>query len=106
MADEPDNLVLQLLRDMRGELQDVGGEIRDVRGDIHKLDRKIDATHAELDAKIDATRRDLSDQIIGLRRAVIDYHTSTIGHGVLIGDLDARLRRVETHLGLEPTGSH
>jgi signal transduction histidine kinase len=98
MSDEPDNLVLEVLRGMRGEMQDM-------RGDIQKLDTKIDAVHTGLDAKIDATRRDLSDQIVGLRRAVIDYHTSTIGHGVLISELEARLRRVETHLGLESTGA-
>lgn len=54
-----------------------------------------------LDAKIDATRKDLSEQIVGLRRAVIEYHTSAIGHGVLISELEARLRRVEQHLNLE-----
>ncbi len=36
-----------------------------------------------------ATRKELSDQIVGLRRAVIDYHTSVIGHGMLISDLEA-----------------
>ena len=54
-----------------------------------------------LDAKVDATRKDLSEQIVGLRRAVIEYHTSAIGHGVLISELEARLRRVEQHLNLE-----
>ena len=88
MPDEPDNLVLQLLREMRGEIQNVRVDVR------------------SLDAKIDATRRDLSDQIVGLRRAVIDYHTSTIGHGVLISELEARLRRVEKHLGLESAEAH
>jgi hypothetical protein len=39
-----------------------------------------------------------SDQIVGLRRAVVDYHTSVIGHGVLISDLDARMRWVKQHV--------
>jgi hypothetical protein len=30
-----------------------------------------------------------------LRRAVIEYHTSTIGHGILISELEARMRRVQ-----------
>ena len=47
-------------------------------------------------------RKELSEQIVGLRRAVVDYHTSVIGHGMLISDLDARLRRVELHLNLPP----
>jgi predicted benzoate:H+ symporter BenE len=103
VADEPDNLVLEILRSMRGDIQKLDAKI----GAVHTgLDAKIDAVHTGLDAKIDATRRYLSDQIVGLRRAVIDYHTSTIGHGVLISELEARLRRVETHLGLEPAGAH
>jgi hypothetical protein len=31
-----------------------------------------------------------------------EYHSSVLGHGILISELDARLRRVETHLGLPP----
>ena len=54
-----------------------------------------------LDAKIDATRKDLSEQIVGLRRAVIEYHMSAIGCGVLISELEARLPRVEQHLNLQ-----
>jgi hypothetical protein len=46
------------------------------------------------------TQKELGGQIVGLRRAVIDYHTSVIGHGVLISDLEARMRRVEQHLDL------
>ena len=46
------------------------------------------------------TRKEFGEQIVGLRRAVIDYHTSVIGHGVLISDLEARVRRVEQHLNL------
>jgi hypothetical protein len=46
------------------------------------------------------TRKELTEQIVGLRRAVIEYHTSVIGHGVLISELEARMRRVELHLNL------
>ena len=52
------------------------------------------------------TRRDFSEQVVGLRRAVIEYHTSTIGHGILISDLEARLRRVEQRLDLDPPEAH
>jgi hypothetical protein len=46
------------------------------------------------------TRKELSEQIVGLRRAVIDYHTSVIGRGVIISELEVRVRRVEQHLNL------
>jgi hypothetical protein len=116
MADEPDNLVLEILRGTRGDIQELRGDIQELRGgmqgmrvDIHEMRGGMQEMRGDiqkLDAKVDLTRRDLSDQIVGLRRAVIDYHTSTIGHGVLISELEARLRRVETHLGLEPAGQH
>jgi hypothetical protein len=47
-----------------------------------------------------ALRKELGEQISGLRRSVIEYHTSVIGHGVLISELEARVRRVEQHLNL------
>jgi hypothetical protein len=33
---------------------------------------------------------------------VIVYHASVIGHGILISELDRRLRRIEDHLHLPP----
>lgn len=96
---EPENLVLQLLREIRGEMADMRSEMHslraDVASDIHMLD-----------AKISAVRKDLSDQIVGLRRAVVDYHSSVVGHGVIISELEARLRRVEQHLDLPPLDKH
>ncbi len=59
-----------------------------------------------VNAKIDATRKELSDQIMGLRRAVVDYHSVVIGHGVLISEPEARLRRVEQHLNLAAGDAH
>ena len=50
---------------------------------------------------IDLEKR-LNDQIAGLRRAVMEYHSSAIGHGILISELDERLRRVEQRLDIAP----
>lgn len=96
MTDEPESLMLKLLRDMRAEL----GEMRaDLKSDMHSL-------RADMAADLIDVRKDLGAQIVGLRRAVVDYHTSVIGHGVLISDLDARLRRVEQHLNLSGSDPH
>ena len=48
--------------------------------------------------------RRLSDQIVGLRRAVMEYHSSAIDHGVLLTEFEERLRRLERHVGLPPEG--
>jgi hypothetical protein len=55
---------------------------------------------ADVAADILTTRKELGEQIVGLRRAVIDYRTSVIGHGVIISEPEARVRRVEQHLNL------
>jgi hypothetical protein len=34
-----------------------------------------------------ATRKELSEQIVGLRRAVVEHHSSVIGHGNIISEL-------------------
>ena len=40
------------------------------------------------------------DDLARLRQTVVEYHSAVIGHGVLISELDDRLRRVEQHIGL------
>jgi hypothetical protein len=109
--DQPDNLVLHLLREMRSEITDMRqnmatkhdiAELRsEFRSEMHSLRADVASDIHRLDAKIDTTRKDLSDQIVGLRRAVVEYHSAVVGHGVIIADLEARMRRVEQRLGLE-----
>jgi hypothetical protein len=106
MPEEPASLILELLRQIRAELatkddlesvragvSGVRSEVADVKSDMHTL--RVDVA-----ADILTTRKELSEQIVGLRRAVVDYHTSVIGHGAIINELEARVRRVEQHLNL------
>ena len=46
--------------------------------------------------------KNLSGEVASLREAVTAYHASVLGHGVLISELDARVRRIEHHLNLPP----
>jgi hypothetical protein len=109
---EPESLVLRMLREMRAELGGVRAELGEVRSDIRQIRTdfatKSDLTTLRADVASDilSTRKELSEQIVGLRRAVMEYHTSVIGHGVLISELEARLRRVEQHLSLPPIGAN
>ena len=50
--------------------------------------------------QIGGLRREVGEQIAGLRRAVVEYHSAVLGHGVLISELEARVRRIERHLDL------
>ena len=73
-------------------------------------DRKLDAIIARLDAhdrkfaEHDQKLDDLAAGLVSLREAVTHYHSSVIGHGILISELDERVRRIERHLKLEPAG--
>ena len=72
---------------------DLGSLRADLTADMHTV-------RGDVAADILTTRKELSEQIVGLRCAVIDDHTSVIGHGVIISELEARVRRVEQHLNL------
>ncbi len=110
MSGEPDNLVLELLRDLRADVANVDAKLADtkaeLKSDIHSLRADVAsdlvAMQTKADAEHQATRKQLGDQIVGLRRAVVEYHSVVIGHGVLISELEARVRRVEQHLNLPP----
>jgi chromosome segregation ATPase len=99
MTEEPESLILELLRQMRAELGDVRADVSQLRADsATKSD--LSMLRADVAADILSNRKELSEQIVGLRRAVVEYHTSVIGHGILISELEARVRRVEQHLNL------
>jgi hypothetical protein len=106
MTEEPASLILELLRQMRADLGDVRSDIGDARSDIGQIradmatQSDLRTLRADVAADLLTTRKELGEQIVGLRRAVIDYHTSVIGHGVIISELEARVRRVEQHLNL------
>jgi ribosomal protein L29 len=112
MSSEPEGLILHLLREVRVEIGDMRQQmatkddlkaLRDeLKSDIGSLRADVAADFVTVRHEISTVRKELSEQIVGLRRAVIEYHTSVIGHGILISDLEARMRRVEQHLGLFP----
>jgi hypothetical protein len=105
MATEPENLVLTILRDMRADMAtkgDIAGlksEIADVRSEVHSL-------RADVASDLATTRKELGDHIVGLRRAVIEYHSAVIGHGIIISELEARVRRLEQRLDMPAIESH
>jgi len=117
MANEPENLVLQLLRGVRADVTGVRAEVaelrenmatkaevatlgEELRGEIHSLRADVASDLATMQEKAEAEHKATREQIAGLRRAMVEYHSAVIGHGVLISELEARVRRVEQHLGL------
>ena len=112
MNPEPDNLVLQLLRDMREEmatksdLAEVKCDFADLRSEVKSLRADVASDLIARAGRQAAEHKQTREQIVGLRRAVVEYHTSVIGHGILISELEARVRRLEQHLELPPAETH
>jgi hypothetical protein len=116
MAGEPENLVLELLRAIRGEIADIKSvmatksDLADVRSelkaDISSLRADVASDLLTMQAKSDAEHKATRGLIEGLRRQVFEYHSSVIGHGMLISELEARVRRMEEHLDLPPIGAN
>jgi hypothetical protein len=114
MTGEPENLVLELLRALSGEMGGLRGEMGELRSDLKadmnslRADVASDllAMQAKSDAEHKATRDTVRAQVDGIRRQVFEYHSSVIGHGMLISELEARVRRVEEHLDLPPIGAN
>ncbi|KAF2991668.1 hypothetical protein OGR47_08850 [Methylocystis sp. MJC1] len=88
MSGEPENLVLQLLRDMRGDISGIEAKMA-TKGQIAELRAEFKSEMHSLRADVasDLLEMKLSEQITGLRRSVIEYHSSTISHAVLITEL-------------------
>ena len=99
MTEEPESLILELLRQMRAELGDVRSEMA-TQSDLNLLRADLHSLRADVASDILSNRKELSEQIVGLRRAIVEYHTSVIGHGILISEPEARVRWVEQHLNL------
>jgi hypothetical protein len=109
MSTEPDNLVLRMLRDLRTEIGEMRAEMA-TKSDLAELRlemrSEIGSLRADVASDMAVLRKDVGEQVAGLRRAVIEYHSSVIGHGVLISELEARVRRVEQHLDLPAFDQH
>jgi uncharacterized protein YlxW (UPF0749 family) len=95
MSDEPENFKLALLRRIDGKVDSLADKIADVQSEIKSLRANVASDMLVLEKR-------LGDQIGGLRRSVMEYHSSTIGHGVLLTVLDERARRLEQKTGLSP----
>ena len=104
MPPEPENLVLELLRNIRVDVARLDTKIDavklELRSEIKSLRADVAADFVAVRAEFVAVRKEMSEQIAGLRRAVVEYHSVVLGHGVLISELEARVRRIERHLSL------
>ena len=111
MRDEPESPVLQLLRDIRAEMGDMRAEmttkndLADIRSEMHSFRADVATDFIEVRREISAGRKDRASRSSACA-AVVEYHTSVTGHGVLISDLEARVRRIGQHFELPAQDGH
>jgi hypothetical protein len=67
---------------------------------VHDLLTQVARIVAGHDRKLD----ELAAGLASLREAVTNYHATVLGHGILISELDERVRRIERHLNLAADG--
>ena len=97
MSNEPDNLVLELLRAMRADMAEMRTELK---GDIASLRADVASDFVLMESRNKALHKNTDEQISGLRKMVMQYHSSVIGHGILYSELEERVQRMEQHLNL------
>jgi hypothetical protein len=101
---EPENLVLMLLRQIREEMA-TKKELGLVKNDVADVRSEVKSLRADVASDMISLEKRLGDRISHLNRAVVEYHSSAVGHGILISEFEDRLRRVEQHLNLPPVES-
>jgi hypothetical protein len=106
---EPENLVLMLLGQIREEMatkKELAGLKAEIKNDIADVHSEVKSLRADVASDLISLDKRLSDRLTHLNRAVVEYDSSAVGHGVLISEFEERLRRVEQHLKLSPSESH
>ena len=96
MAEQPENIVIEHLRGLRKDIDDIKQTLKTemaTKSDLHSL-------RADVASDMLTMQKDTRDQIVGLRRAVIEYHSAVVGHGLIISELEGPVRRLERHLNL------
>jgi hypothetical protein len=75
-----------------------GADIGAVYQAVQSLAGEMRAGFADVRTRLDRVETGLDD----VRHTLTEYHSAVIGHGILISDLEARIRRLERHVGLPP----
>ncbi len=86
--------VLQMVAGLATDMREMRGEMREMRG--------------EMRGEMRDTRRDIGDlkhDVTSMRQALTEYHSAVLGHGILISELEDRIRRIERHLNLPPAAA-
>jgi predicted nuclease with TOPRIM domain len=99
MADEPENLTLKLLREMRDEMRE---GFEKAFGDLEKLSGSVSELQHEVAAmRVDQGRaNEILEQHSGMLEKI---HKTQQNHGARLNAIDGRLALIEEHRGMVKT---
>lgn len=108
MADEPNDEVMSMLREMREEMatkDDLAGlatkdDLAGLKDDVVALTNEVAAFRSAVNVRFDALGADVSK----IAEMLVERHVDKLGDDELaeadIGDLRARIEAIERHLGI------
>ncbi len=99
MAEQPENIVIEHLRGLRKDIGDIKGEVQTLKAEM-ATKSDLQSLRADVASDMLAMQRDTREQIVGLRRAVIEHHSAVVGHGLIISEIEERVRPLERRLNL------
>jgi hypothetical protein len=82
-------------------LREVADRVIAHDGRFTAIDRRLDGIDRRLDG-MDGQFAEMRANIAELRHTLTQYHSSVLGHGILISDLERRVHRIEDHLHMPP----
>jgi hypothetical protein len=89
--------IYQLLGPVAADVRYMKGELTGIKTDL--LIVKADLAGVKMELANKADKSDIAD----LRHALTTYHSAVLGHGILISEIEERVRRIERHVGISPT---
>jgi chromosome segregation ATPase len=96
MTDEPENLTLALLREIRGEMREgfekAFGDLAELRGSVSQLQGSV----SELQVAVAALSVDLKET----KKTVEQVHETQKNQGARLNAIDGRLALIEKHTGM------
>ena len=110
MADEPENLTLKLLRELRSEMREgfekAFGELADLRGSVSELHRSVSRLEGSV-FKLEEGVSELQHEVAAMRidqgrtnELLEQVHKTQQNHGARLNVIDGRLAIIEERTGL------
>ncbi len=97
-------LLLQVAETVRGHdsrFESLDRRLEGVDRQFETVNRQFETVNRQFET-VNRGFKEVRADIAGLRQAVTAYHSSVLGHGILISELEERVRRIEQHLELPP----